>query len=124
MHVKHSMHVKNSVHHFYYNTFCIGHWNKENERKNKTIKLTSWSFSLMFVDLPLAWMLYFHLWLQNIEKCLGWSEHYNQLGIYQTFHASILEPRQGNWSNPEAYSESCQTSEMQGFAKKSMAKSC
>ena len=81
-------------------------------------------FSLMFVDLPLAWMLYFHLWLQNIEKFLGWSEHYNQLGIYQTFHASILEPRQGNWSNPEAYSESYQTSEMEGFAKKSMAKSC
>ena len=29
---------------FVNDTFCLGHWNKENERKNKNIKCNSWSF--------------------------------------------------------------------------------
>ena len=30
---------------------------------------------------------------------------------------SLLEPQKNNWSNPEAYSEPCQTSKMQCFVK-------
>ena len=36
---------------------------------------------------------------------LIWSEYYNQFDIYQLFRVSLLEPRQSNLSNPEAYSE-------------------
>ena len=38
---------------------CLGHWNEENKKTNKNIKLNSWSFSLTFVKLLLTWMLYF-----------------------------------------------------------------
>ena len=62
-------------------------------------------------------MLYFHVWLQNKEKFLVWSEYYNQLGIYQPFRESLLEPWQSNLINPEAYSEPCQTSKIECFAK-------
>ena len=27
-----------------YDTYCLGHWNEENERKIKNIKLNGWSF--------------------------------------------------------------------------------
>ena len=69
-------------------------------------------FSLIFVNLSLAWMLYFHVWLQNKGKFLVWSEYYNQFGIYQRSHASLLETRQSNLSNPEVYSEPCQMSNL------------
>ena len=43
-----------------YNTYCLGHYNEENERKIKNTKsLNSYHFSLTFVNLLLAWMLYF-----------------------------------------------------------------
>ena len=57
-------------------------------------------------------MAYFHVGLQNKEKFLVWSEYYNQFGIYQPFRVFLLEPRQSNLSNPEAYSGPCQTSKI------------
>ena len=48
-------------------------------------------------------MFYFHLWLQNKEKFLVWSEKYNQFDIYQPSRVSLLEPQQINLSNPVAY---------------------
>ena len=65
-----------------YGTYCLGHRDEENERKNKNIKFNSWSF-----------FLYFHVWLQNNEQFLVWSEYYNQFGIYQPFRVFLLEPR-------------------------------
>ena len=62
-------------------------------------------------------MLYFHVWLQNKGKFLVWSEHYNQFGMYQLSHVSLLEPRQNSLNNPEAYSEPCETFKMECFAK-------
>ena len=50
-------------------------------------------------------------------KILIWSEYYNQFGIYQRSHVSSLEPQQNNLSNPEAYSQPCQTSKIEFFAK-------
>ena len=38
-------------------TFCLGHWNKENEKKNKHPILSVDNFSLIFVYLSLAWIL-------------------------------------------------------------------
>ena len=70
-----------------------------------------------FVNILSTWMLYFHVWLQNKGKILMWREHYNQFGIYQRFRVFLLEPQQNNLSNPEAYSEPCQTSKMEFFAK-------
>ena len=58
-------------------------------------------------------MLYFHVWLQNKRKFLVWSEYYNQFGIYQPSHVSLLELQQSDLSNPETYSEPCQTSKME-----------
>ena len=76
------MRVKNSTRHSFYDIHCLRYWNKENERKNKNIKFNSWSFSLIFGKLSLAWMLYFGVWLQNKGKFLVWSEYYNQFAIY------------------------------------------
>ena len=39
-----------------------------------------------------------------------------QFGICETSHVSLLEPKQNNLNNPEAYSEPCQTSKMEYFA--------
>ena len=54
----------------------------------KTSNLIVDHFSLIFVNLLLAWMLYFHERLQNKGKLLVWSKYYNQFGIYQPFHVS------------------------------------
>ena len=46
---------------------CIG-LNKMHEKKNKNIIFNSWSFfSLTFVKLLLAWILYLCVWLQKKE---------------------------------------------------------
>ena len=66
---------------YVYDTHCLEYWNEENVRKNKNVKFNGWSFSLTFVKLSLAWMLYFHVWLQNKGKFLVWTEYYNQFGI-------------------------------------------
>ena len=62
---------------YVYDTNCLRHWNEEFERKNKNIKFNFDivdNFSLAFVNLLLAWMLYFHVWLQNKGNFLVWSE--------------------------------------------------
>ena len=71
------------------------------KEKTKTSNLIVDHFSLNFVNLSLAWMLQFHVWLQNKEKVLVWSEYYNQFDIYQLSCVSLLEP-QNNLSNLEA----------------------
>ena len=50
----------------------------------------------------------------KIKLC---SECYNQFDIYQPFCVFPLEPQQNNLSNPQTYSEPCQTSKMKCFAK-------
>ena len=49
-------------------------------------------------------------------KFLVWSKQCKRLA-YINIPVYHLEPRQSNLSNPEAYSEHCQTSEMECFAK-------
>ena len=107
--------VKNSTRHF-----CLWHLlsgTLEQRKQKKELKLNTWSFSLTFANLSLAWMLYFHVWLQNKRKFLVWSECYNQFAIYQPSCASLLESLQSNLSNPQAYSEPCQTPKMENFEK-------
>ena len=83
------MHVKKTRAISVYDTHCLGYWNRENERKNKNIKFSSWwIFCLTFVNLLLAWMLYFHVWLLNKGMFLVSSEYYTQFGIYQTSRVS------------------------------------
>ena len=47
------------------------------------------------------------------RKFFVWSEHYNKFGLCQLFGVALWEPQQNNVSNPEAYSEPCQTYMMQ-----------
>ena len=95
--------VKNSTYHFCERKMKM-------KERTKTSNLTIDYFSLSFINLPLAWMLYFHVWLQNKEKFLVWSEYYSQFGIYQFSRVSHLEPRQSNLITPETNSELCQIS--------------
>ena len=100
---------------YVYDTHCLGQCNEKNERKQKHQIVDH--FSLTFVNLALAWMSHFYEWLQNKGKFLG-GEYYNQFGIYQPSSVStILELREVNLSNPEAYSEPCKISKMKFFAK-------
>ena len=89
---------------------------KKVKERTETTNLVVDHFSLTFVDLSLAWM-FFHVWLQKKEKILVWSKYYNYFCIYQPSCVSLLEPRQGTLSDPEAYSELWQTSKMECFAK-------
>ena len=61
---------------------------KKIKERTKTSNLVIDHFSLTFVNLSLAWMLYFHVWIQNMGKFLIWSEYYNQFGIHQPFRVS------------------------------------
>ena len=64
-----------------YGTYCLVHWNAENERT----KISNWivdHFSLTFVNFSWTWMLYFHAWPQNKGEILSWSGYYNQFDIY------------------------------------------
>ena len=74
------------------------------KKRTKTLSLKVGHLSLIFVNLLLAWLLNFYVWLQNKAKFLVWSECHNQFGISQSLGVSLLEP-QSNISNPEAYSE-------------------
>ena len=87
------MRVKRAHATYVYDTYCLRHWNKENERPIKS-NLIADQFSLTFVNLSLAWMFYFHVWLQNKGKFLVWREYYNQFGTYQRSHVSLFEPQQ------------------------------
>ena len=83
---------------------------KKMKEKIKTSNLIVNHFSLTFVNISLAWMLYFHARLYNKGKFLVWKEYYNQFGIYQPSSISLLEPRKSHLSNPETYLEPCQAS--------------
>ena len=61
------------------------------------------------------WHLY--VWLRIRGKFYVLREYRNQFGIYQLSCVSLLEPQQNNLSNLEAYSEHCQTSKIEHFAK-------
>ena len=69
---------------------------KKMKERTKTSNLIVNHFSLILVNLLLAWMLYFYVWLQNKRKFLVWSEYYNQFGIYQPSGVFLLEPWQSN----------------------------
>ena len=75
-----------------------------------------WCLKKFFEDFYGLHKLYFRVWLQNKGKFLVWSEYYDHFGIYQHSRVSLLEPRQNNLSNPEAYSEPCQASKMEFFS--------
>ena len=109
--------VKNSTCHFFMTLIVWDIGTKKIKEKIRTSDLIVDHFSLTFVNLLLAWMLYFHAWHQNKGKFLVWSEYYDQFGIYQPSGVSLVEPLQNNLSNPEAYSESCPASKMECSAK-------
>ena len=90
---------------------------KKMKERTNTSNLIVDRFSLTNVYFSLACMLCFHVWLQNKGKFLVWREYYNRFCIYQPCHVSLLLPQQNTLSNPEAYSELCQTSKMVCFAK-------
>ena len=117
MHAIVPAHTRTRTTTLFYDTYSVGHWNEEIKEKIRTSNLRVDHFSLTFVNLLLAWMLYFHAWHQNKGKFLVWSEYYDQFGIYQPSGVSLLEPLQNNLSNPEAYSESCPASKMECSAK-------
>ena len=84
-------HAKSSMCHF-----CLWHL-LSGTLELKTIKewtkTSNWivdHFSLTFVNLVLAWVLYFYVWLQNKGKFKVWSEYYNQFAIYQMFFCISL----------------------------------
>ena len=108
--------VKNSTH-----NFCLWQlWSgtlEQRKEKTKTSKLIVDHFSLTFANLLLAWMLYFHVWRQNMGKFLIWSEFYNQFGIYQHSRVFLLEPLPIILSNPEVYSEPSQIYTIECFVK-------
>ena len=97
--------------------FCLWHLLsgtlEQRQKKEQLIILIVDHFSLTFVNPLLAWMLYFHVWLQNKAKVLVWRKYYNQFGIHQPSCVSLLQLRQSTLSNPRAYSASCQTSKME-----------
>ena len=53
----------------------------------------------------------------NKEKLLVWSECYNQFGLYQPSRVALLETQQNKLSDPEEYSEPCQTYKMECLPK-------
>ena len=84
---------------------------KKMKERTKASNLVVCHVYLTFVNLSLAWMLYFHVWLQKKVKFLVWSEIYDQFDIYQLYCVSLLESQESNLSNPESYSETSQTSD-------------
>ena len=78
---------------------------KKIKERTKTSNLIAGHFTFTFVNFSIAWILYYHVWLQNKGQFLVWSECYNQFVIYQLSCVSLLEPWQNNLSNPEPYSE-------------------
>ena len=95
-------------------------WGIAMKKMKQRTKASNWiivHFSLIFVILSFAWMLYFHVLydFRIREKC--WVNTIISL-IYSKYSlVSFLKPGQNNLSNPEAYSEPCHTSKMECFAK-------
>ena len=92
-------------------------WDIEMKKKKQRSKASNWiidHFSLIFVILLFTWMLYFHA-LYNFrikENSKFWVN--TIISLICSKHC-LSEPRQSNVSNPEAYSEPCQTSKMGCF---------
>ena len=95
-------------------------WDIGMKKKKQRAKGSNWiidHFSLIFVTLSFAWMLYFHL-LYHCRLREKFRVNTVISLIYSKYsRVSLLEPGQNNLSNPEAYSEPCQTSKMDCFAK-------
>ena len=106
-----------------YDTYYLVHWNEKNETKVKSIKLSNWSFfvNLCYTFVRLNVVLPCIVWLQNKGKIVKFGVK-TIINLIYSKHScvSLLEPGQ---SNPEAYSEPCQISKMECFAK-IIAKSC
>ena len=83
-------------------------------------KTSNWMvdhFSSTFFNLSLAWMLYFHVWLQNNRGNSKFGENTILIMAYiKRSHVSLLEQWQ-NLNNPEGYLELGQTSKIECFAK-------
>ena len=97
-------------------------WDNEMKKMKQRSKASNWMidrFSLIFVILSFAWMLYFHvLYDFRIREKLEFGVNTIISLIYSKYSClSLLEPVQNNLSNPEVYSEPCQTSKMDCFAK-------
>ena len=98
-----------------YDTYCLGHWNEENERKNKNIKLNGWSFFFNlckpFVSLNVV------LPCMTSEKRENWVNIFISMAYIKRSHVSLLDLWQNNLNNPRAYSEPGQTPKMEYFVK-------
>ena len=95
-------------------------WNIGMKKMKQRAKASNWiidHFSLIFVILSFAWMLYFHVLYDFRIREKFWVNTIISL-IYSKYSCvSLLELWQNNLSKPETYSELCQTSEMECFAK-------
>ena len=95
-------------------------WDIEMKKIERT-KTSNWMvdhFSLTFVKLSLAWMLYFPVWLQNKRKILSLERIlFISMAYIKRFHLFLLDLRQKNLNNPDAYSEPGRTSKIKCFAK-------
>ena len=83
-------------------------------------KASNWiidHFSLIFVILSFAWMLYFHVLYDFRIREKFWVNTIISLICSKYSSVSLLEPGQNNLSNPETYLEPCQASKMDCFAK-------
>ena len=88
------MYVKHSMHHF-----CLWHllsgtlkWRKWKER-SEISKLIVYHFSLIVVKISLAWILYFHVWLQNKEKIVSFVVNtITNLAYLKHFRVLLSEP--------------------------------
>ena len=109
--------VKNSTPFLFMTLIALDTGAKKTKQRTKTSNLIVGHFTLTFVNFSIAWMLYFHVWLQNKEKFLVWDECYNQFVIYQPSCVSLIEPQQNNLSNTESYSEPCKTLKIECFGK-------
>ena len=65
---------------------------KKMKEKTKTSNRIGDSFALPFFNLSLAWILLFHVWLQNKEGILSLEWIVNNFGMYQRsrVYASII----------------------------------
>ena len=111
------MHVKDSMHHLRLWHWLSGTLQQRKWKKEQKSNLIVGHFSLTFVKLSLASMLLFYEWLQNKGKFLGVNTIISLAYINLPVYLTVLELI--NFSNPEAYSEPCQTYKIAFFCKNS-----
>ena len=109
-------------------------WHTGMKKMKERTKTSHWivdHFSLTFVNLLITSMLNLNVDFRIRGKVLkeyhyqfgiyfffsNWDSPHARLNIYQPSFVSLQEPQQKNLINPEAYSETCQTSKMKCFAK-------